>query len=281
MDTTNSTLGSASTGKATGTALAAFRILFRPVARILLRAGVNWREVAEVGKATYVEVATQEFGLRGRPANMSKVAILTGFTRREVRRLRDLLAIEKPETFTRMNYATRVLSGWWQDTDFLGADDQPLRLPPKGGSVSFETLCDRYSGDVAATAMLKELKRVGAVAEDAEGCLEARMRYYMPVPMDAEQMLRSGSVLEDLGNTVAYNLERRDRDLPRFERRATNTNMSAADRDSFKQFLDEEGQAFLERVDDWLTAHEREEGDGEDSLRLGLGAYWIEQTDLR
>ena len=98
-------------------ALRAFRLLFRPVARMLLRAGVNWREVAEVGKSTYVEIATEDFGIRGRPTNVSRVAILTGFTRREVRRLRDLLDAESPESFSRMNYATRVLSGWWQDEE--------------------------------------------------------------------------------------------------------------------------------------------------------------------
>lgn len=264
---------------ATTSALAAFRLLFRPVARILLRAGVNWRDVAEVGKATYVEAATQEFGLRGRPANISRVAILTGFTRREVRRLRDVLAAENPETFARMNYATRVLSGWWQDPDFLDEGGQPQTLMATGAGPSFQALCDRYSGDVAATAMLKELKRVGAVEEDGEGRLTARMRYYMPVHMDPDQMLRSGSVLEDVGNTVAYNLERRDGEPSRFERRATNTNMSVADRAAFKAFLEQEGQAFLERVDDWLTAHESDDGEEAGSLRLGLGAYWIEQRN--
>ena len=55
-------------------ALKAFRLFFRPLAQMLLRAGVNWREVAELGKATFVEVATREFGIRGRPTNISRVA---------------------------------------------------------------------------------------------------------------------------------------------------------------------------------------------------------------
>ena len=115
-----------------GPATTALRLLFRPIARIMLRAGVNWRQLADVCKATYVEVATEDFGIRGRPTNISRVAILTGLTRKEVRRLRDLLEEETPAVFRRMNYATRVLSGWHQDEDFLDAEGAPALLNATG-----------------------------------------------------------------------------------------------------------------------------------------------------
>lgn len=261
------------------TALSAFRLLFRPVAKMLLRAGVNWRELAEIGKATYVEVATSEFGIRGRPTNISRVAILTGFSRREVKRLRDLLADEAPDAFDRMNNATRVLSGWWQDEEFIDSTGKPRRLPKSGAEPSFVMLCDRYSGDVPATTMLKELKHVGAVEEVEPDVLEVRSRVYIPMLADPEQMLRSGSVLEDVGETVAYNLHRDDQQVSRFERRATNTNMSKESVALFREYLEQEGQAFLERVDAWLTEHEEGPDDDEPRVRLGLGTYWIEEHD--
>ena len=257
-------------------ATAALRLLFRPIARIMLRAGINWRELADVGKATYVEVATEDFGIRGRPTNISRVAILTGLTRREVRRLRTLLQEDNPEIFSRMNYATRVLSGWYQDDEFLGPDGQPVPLPPSGETGSFESLCSKYSGDVAATTMLKELKHVGAVAEGTDGTLTAKMRTYMPALMDPERMLSSGSVLQDMGYTVAYNLHRSDEDPGRFERRATNIRMPASAVPEFRKFIEKEGQAFLEVIDAWLSEHEVDDGDDKESIRLGLGAYWIE-----
>ena len=260
---------------AKNSALRAFRLLFRPVARVMLRAGVNWKEVAEAGKAIYVEMATKDFGIRGRPTNISRVAILTGFTRREVRRLRDLLEEETPEVSQRMNHATRVLSGWFQDQDFVDNAGLPRPLPPVG-SDSFATLCERYCSDVPSTTMLKELKHVGAVEENPDGFLIARSRYYMPVHMDPEQTLRSGSVLEDVGLTIAYNLHRQEKDLSRFERRATNTRMSRDVVPEFREFLELEGQALLEKVDAWLTEHEKGEGDTSTSVRLGLGAYWIQ-----
>lgn len=243
----------------------------------MLRAGVNWRELADVCRATYVEVASEDFGIRGRPTNVSRVAILTGLTRREVRRLRKLLQEDNPETFNRMNYATRLLSGWHQDEAFLDARGNPAPLPPSGDGRSFETLCRKYIGDVPVSTMLKELKHVGAVEEDSDNNLVAKTRYYMPVLMDPTQMLRSGSVLEDLGYTVAYNLHRSETDPSRFERRAANINMPAAAVPEFRKFVEKEGQAFLEKVDAWLSEHEMPEKSDKESIRLGLGAYWIER----
>lgn len=258
-------------------ATAALRLLLRPIARIMLRAGVDWREFADVGKATYVEVATEDFGIRGRPTNISRVAILTGMTRREVRRLRTLLQDANPEIFSRMNYATRVLAAWYQDEEFLDTQGSPRRLPPIGPTQSFEALCGKYSGDVAATTMLKELKHVGAVEEAADGTLTVQKRYYMPVLMDPEQMLRSGNVLEEIGYTVAYNLHREHEDPSRFERRATNTHIPASAVPHFRDFIEKEGQEFLERVDAWLTEHEDSDAELSNSIRLGIGTYWIEK----
>lgn len=272
-------------------ALKAFRLFFRPVAQMLLRAGVNWREVAELGKATFVEVATRDFGIRGRPTNISRVAILTGFSRREVRRLRDLLDSEDEASFERINYATRLLSGWWQDPDYTDDEGRPRLLKRSGEDPSFESLCERYSGDVPASTVLKELLHVGAIAEVDDGRLEARSRVYIPVLMDPEQMLRSGKVLEDIGDTVAYNLHRGKADPSRFERRATNTQISHEHLPEFREFIEQEGQAFLEKVDAWLTDHEMSAGDttpgdtdnvdSVEAIRLGMGAYWIEETQTR
>src|SRR5512134_387979 len=72
-------------------AFASSRLLLRPVVRLLLRCGVTWKEFAELCKVVYVEVAAADFGRRGRPTNASRIAILTGLGRREVKRVREVL----------------------------------------------------------------------------------------------------------------------------------------------------------------------------------------------
>ena len=97
----------------------ACRALLRPIASLMLKCGLTWREFSELSRSVFVEVAGTEYGIRGRPTNLSRVAILTGLNRKEVRRQRDLLDQPAEPLPSKTSDATRVLSGWFQDPDFL------------------------------------------------------------------------------------------------------------------------------------------------------------------
>ena len=268
--------------KVTSSAIHAFfSRLLTPVARIMLRNGVSFKELNSICKKVYVGVATEEFGVDGRPTNVSRVAMLTGMTRRDVRNVRLSLDGEEQAVLGRMNSATRLLSGWYQDPDFTDPEGKTLPLPESGSARSFAELAKRYAGDIPVTTLLKELENAGAIERAADGLLEANTRYYMPgrtTPATSETLMRSGSVLEDIGDTVDFNLGRRPEDETRFERRATNVRVSAEVIGEFRQFIEQEGQAFLEKVDSWLSDHEVPEAelDHHEIIRLGLGAYWIQ-----
>jgi hypothetical protein len=67
----------------------------------------------------------------------------------------------------------------------------------------------------------------------------------------------------------------------RFEGRATNANVRTAVAAEFRAFLEEEGQSFLERVDEWLTRHEppAETRRKQKTTRLGIGIYQIQDDE--
>jgi hypothetical protein len=53
---------------------AALHEAIKPIARALLRSGISFREFSDVAKAAFVQVATEDYGIRGRPTNISRVA---------------------------------------------------------------------------------------------------------------------------------------------------------------------------------------------------------------
>ena len=261
-----------------GVLLAACRRLLRPVVRILLRHGVTYRQLAALCKELYVEVASADYGLRGRPTNVSRTALLTGLDRKEVKRLRDMVTGKRSEPKQRQDRISRVLSAWFQD-GLYSAAGKPNALPFESATgPSFVALVDSYGGDVPPKALLNELKHAGAVTQDEQGLLHAVTRYYMPAHTEAAALERAGSVLEDLGNTVAHNLFRKSESEARFERRATNTMMDARSAKAFREFLERDGQQFLERADAWLSLHEEAAGRSGNRVRLGVGLYGIEES---
>ena len=262
-----------------------FLRLLRPVAKIMLRHGVGYRDLAELCKRAYVAAATDEYGVDGRPANVSRVAMLTGMTRRDVRKVRISLDADEQQILAQMNSASRILSGWHQNKAFTRNNGEPLPIPETGPAPSFEALSKRFAGDIPVSTTLKELLNTGAVVVSHDGKLRAEQRYYMPggdAPASAESILRSGSVLEDIGDTIDYNLARQPSEPGRFEGRATNRSVDQKHIDEFRALVEKEGQHFLEKIDQWLSDHEVDAGNpnSKETLRLGIGAYCIEGQAL-
>lgn len=253
----------------------ACRALLRPVALVALRCGMTWKEFSELSKNVFVSVASDEFGLRGRPTNISRVSILTGISRKEVKRQRELTQSDTPVS-SKTTDATRLLSGWHQDEDYLDANGRPLVLPLDGPRPSFESLFADYGGDTPPQTMLRELLAAGSAAKDGNSDLIAKRRYHMPADLDLGNLRFFGTNLFDHATTLANNLA--DDGCPkRLEGFAVDADVDARHAEAFREFLDRRGQAFLEEVDDWLAAHRIDPEDAEASpSRLGLGVYAID-----
>jgi hypothetical protein len=171
-----------------------------------------------------------------------------------------------------MSRATQVLSGWYQDPDYLDTRGRPRLLQLKGKG-SFEDLLRRHAPDIPVTAMYKELKQAGAIRETASGRLRPVSRTFIPAPLDTGAVIRAGEVIGDLTRTITLNLAEPDK-ATRFERRAMSRQVVRVSRREFDRFLESRGMEFLEEVDEWLIAHESDEPDVR-TTRLGVGAYLI------
>jgi hypothetical protein len=257
--------------------LSATRQWLKPMIHVLIRCGITWKDFAALAKTTYVEVATRQFGKRGRPTNVSRTAVLTGLARREVRKQRERIATA-PEGWTAyVSKASLVLAAWHQDPEFLRPDGKPALLAVEGEGPSFAALVRRCgASDVRPSTLLKELRSAGAVRATPDGQLEALQRAYIPHKMDELLIRLWGTVLADVATTYVHNLTRNPHSATRFERSAANIRIRASALPEFRQFLNREGQAFLERVDDWLARHEASPEQTEESIRLGAGVYHIQ-----
>ena len=149
---------------------AAIRQLLPPLVRILLRNGMAAKSFYEIAKETYVAVARDEFGIGEKQATISRIAILTGLTRKEVQALVDIpVQSARIQMFDEYDRAARVMTGWLRDPDFGDGKGHPLPLRMVGKRQSFSALVKRYSGDIPVRAMLDELVRVGAVKPLKDG----------------------------------------------------------------------------------------------------------------
>ena len=145
-----------------------FLQLLQPIARLFLRFGRGYREYAELSKTAFVSVASEDYGVHGRPTNVSRIAAMSGLTRKEISRIRARIDRGESAWVDRTTPVREVIAAWCSDKEFLDAAGAPAALPTSGDRGSFKALIKRHAGDIPEGAMKKELQRIGAVECDGE-----------------------------------------------------------------------------------------------------------------
>jgi hypothetical protein len=263
--------------------LDSFLIVMRPIIRILLRYGIGYREFLEVLKLAYVDIASLDFGIRGRPTNISRVAVMTGLTRKEVRRLRDELAGGRDHVSVKTTPLADVLHHWHAQDEFATSSGQPMTIPFNGDVGSFSSLVRRYGGDVPAGAMRTEMKRVGAVRENDDGSLTLRDRSFQASEgHDTLITTLIHAVYPVLANTV-HNTDP-DRSDDTWANKVVHTRLvRASENGRLRRIATDRIVDFSESMDDIFMAYESADSDQEilqsENKTLAVGIFYFEERD--
>jgi hypothetical protein len=264
--------------------LNAFLLVMRPIVRILLRYGIGYREFVEVTKTAYVDVALSDFGIRGRPTNISRVAVMTGLTRKEVKRLRDRIASGESRIAVKTTPLADVLHHWHAQEEFTDKAGRPIALPFSGDGASFSELVRRFGGDVPAGAMRTELKRVGAVTENDDGVLVVKRRVFTSSSSHERLLTLLVHGAYTLLSNVEHNTDEKS-DEPRWAHRIAYTNsLRRGDTGNLQRVAKDRISEFAESIDDIFIAYEARQSPEVtkgDQDTIAVGVFYFEETDDR
>ncbi len=262
--------------------LDAFLLVMRPIARILLRYGIGYREFAEVTKMALVDVSLSDFGLRGRPTNISRVAVMTGLTRKEVRRLRDKITIGDSSLSVKTTPLADVLHHWHAHADFTDSNGNPRKLPFAEEAKSFTSLVKKFGGDVPAGAMRTEMKRVGAISEEESGLLAVIERSYSADNDDETLVTILVHGVYALLSNVAHNTDPNRSDATWANRVAFTKSLHGSSTKQLRRITKDRIVDFAESIDDVFIAYESLRDDDrvdEGGKAVAVGVYYFEEHD--
>ncbi|MBS94034.1 MAG: hypothetical protein CL799_06295 [Chromatiales bacterium] len=259
--------------------LDALLMALRPIAKALLRAGIGYKEFSGIAKAAFVHVAAEDYGLRGRETNSSRIAVMTGITRKEVKKIRESGPGMLMKDFVRESPASIVLDKWHSDSNYLDSLGQARILDYNSGQYSFCDLVATYGGDVPPGAMRTELKRIGAVDLLPVGKIKATKSYFIPDGVDDRLIIGLQDNIASVASTVAFNC-----DPKRVVGVDTRYNSVSSVDGIDKQFLPEihahaRSEMFL--LGDSFSKHlnefkDRSDPDNRDQYQIGIGLYYYE-----
>ncbi len=247
--------------------------LLRPLVRILLRNGIPHGTFSELAKWVYTDVASREFGIAGRKQTVSRIAVLTGLTRKEVKRLVETPSMQDVVHAERYHRAARVIGGWLKDPRFTDEQNQPRELPMNDTQDGFAALVKAYSGDIPARAILDELERVGVV-EKKEGAVRLLAKGYVPKAGRLEKIHILGEDAHDLMASIDHNLLKPPSEAF-LQRKVFYDNIPQDKMEEMRDELFRLGEAFIQRVDLVISRYDRDvnpsvKGKGRRSASLGV-----------
>ncbi len=198
------------------TALA--RIL-RPLVRLLIARGVGVPALMDLVRQLYVEQAEVHFRLDNKRLTVSRLSLLTGLQRREIKKQQ---THDQLPTKTSMGPVPRVLARWATDPDWRDDTGQPRRLPRRGADASFEHLVASVSRDIHPRSVLDALLSDGHIKLDPQSDTVSLLRHSY-LPKDARQKLSYfGLNLGDHAAAAVANINAAD--TPPFFERAVHFN---------------------------------------------------------
>jgi hypothetical protein len=154
---------SVSTTPLAASVLSATKGLLRPLVRVLIACGVTLPALVAALKECFVDVAARDFRLGGREPSDSRVSLVTGVHRKDVRAIRERshpVSVPRPG-----GLAATVVGRWLGRPDHLDAEGHPRPLPRP----AFDALVAGVSKDVRPRTVLDELLRLGLVEVGEDG----------------------------------------------------------------------------------------------------------------
>jgi len=261
--------------------------ILKPLIRLCLRHEITHTELNELMRMTYVQVAYERYGIPGIDMSMSRAAVLTGLSRKEVGRLREALANSDYSSKQIPNKAQSVSHGWLNDAEFTDDNGLPLTLPirqKKSGKEhgSFVALVKRYSSDVTYGAVLDELNHIGVIEQPDENTVTLVNYAYVPHQDDLETVRIVTTSVTDLFETGLHNISS-DVDDKRFQRQVVYSHIHESLVEELKSSVEKKAQTLLETLNKEMAVAKKKSANknSEELRRIGFGMYYFDGVSER
>jgi len=261
-----------------GGVLPALGRILRPLVRLLIARSIPFPVATEVLRRLYVDIASDEFAVKGRRQTDSRVHLLTGVHRKDVRRLRQQRAA--PEVPARKTSLTAILIARWTTLDeYRDQDGRPLALPRSAETgVSFEALVRSVNTDIRPRVVLDEWERLGIAHVDDDGRVHLHVDAFVP-PKGSEEILHflasnarahlSAAVHNVLGDGAPF-----------LERAASYDQLSPESVEELREMAGERGMDALRAINRRAMAlQRRDSGKPAATQRMSFGAYFYSEDE--
>lgn len=262
--------------------VAALTRLLRPLVRLLVHFHVTFPVLSNLLKTIYVDVAEKDFRIDDKAATDSRITLLTGVHRKDVRRFRQDINRDRVEPRA-ATLGALLVSRWTGSRDYLDEAGHPVplaRLSRDNRSRSFEALVESASKDIRPRVILDEWLRLGIVHlnDDDEVVLDTES--FVPDEGVDEKAYFLGQNLRDHIAACTHNLT--GDGAPLMERSVFYDELTEADVAELEKLCKQQGMRTLQAINRRaleLQTASKNKPDANQRMNFGVYFYHAADTD--
>lgn len=259
--------------------VSALRRVLAPLARLMLARGMTLPLAVELLKRVFVETAERDFRLEGKAVTDSRISLLTGVHRKDVKRLRNLPQVDAALPH-KVSLGAQLVGRWVTQKPWVDRSGRPKRLPrlaSHGGDASFEALVASVSRDIRPRSVLDEWIRLNVVNLNDADEVVLNAAAFIPREGTDEKLHYLGLNLGDHAETASNNVL--GQDTPRFDRSVHHDGLTAEQVALLRQRAAELGMAMLQTLHAEVEMMKLKSGQAEHAQRFTCGVYWFDGED--
>jgi len=223
-----------------------FTKIMRPLIRFALAKRVPIQSIIDILKKLYIEVCEKDFSLSDKRLTDSRISILTGLQRKDIKILRQADQQEDNSPL-QASPLSRVIAHWRGSPEYKDGKGETLSLPKIGKGKSFETLVGEISQDIHPRTILDDLLSLGYITLEDETITLVADAF---IPSSDEESLFNylANNLGDHSEASVANVLEAPNKAPYFERAVHYNKLSQASLDQLDALSRKLQQSALEKI---------------------------------
>ena len=187
----------------------ALKRVFRPFVKLMLANNLTYTFAIDVLKTLFVEVADQDFTIDNKRQTDSRISLMSGVHRKDVKRLRELQPDVEDVMPGNVSLGSQLIALWNANPAFVDADGLPKPLPrfaSDNADASFESMVRSLSTDIHPRAVLDEWLRLGVARLDEDNFVHLTTDMFIAQEGFDEKVYYFGHNLHDHASAAVSNV---------------------------------------------------------------------------
>ena len=262
----------------------ALKRVFRPFVKLMLANSISYTFAIDLLKTLFVEVADQEFTIDQKRQTDSRISLMSGVHRKDVKRLRELQPDVEDVMPGNVSLGSQLIALWNADPKYLNEEGVPKPLPRFATSQvteSFESLVRSISTDIHPRAVLDEWLRLGVAKLDADNFVYLTTDLFIPQEGFEEKVFYLAHNLHDHAQAAIFNVLGKQ---PNFLERCVHYNgLTHLNIEEISQTVNKHGMKLLREVNKTADLLDKTNQQTtrlpKPNMRMTMGIYYYYEAD--